>query len=102
MEPLNFQKNITFRTGDRSFIGISVGCFFGSGYGFFLGLGQICCVKNKISLVYPSRMPFLHIGYLGGCFCGVAIGYGFTNGAGFSMGFKEQYEISSMIKKLSK
>jgi hypothetical protein len=88
----------------RGFFGISTGCFIGTGYGFIIGFGRQFCSKSGLSIVYPSRNPFAHSGFLSGCYCGIAVGFGFGSGMTCNFGIEKKFEnpISKITKSLKK
>lgn len=80
--------------GVGSFFGISTGCFFGTGYGFIIGFGKVTYSSNGTCIIYPSRNPFLHGGFLTGCYCGIAVGFGFGNGLANTIGITKKFKVT--------
>ena len=79
--------------GLGSFFGVSTGCFFGTGYGFIIGFGKVRYNPNGTCIIYPYRNPFLHGGFLTGCYCGIAVGFGFGNGLVNTVGITKKFHL---------
>jgi hypothetical protein len=77
-----------------NFFGISTGCFFGTGYGFIIGFGKVKYNSKGACIIYPCRNPFLHGGFLTGCYCGIAVGFGFGNGLANTIGITKKLKIT--------
>jgi hypothetical protein len=88
----------------RGIFGISTGCFIGSGYGFIIGFGKQFYSGPGLNIVYPSRNPFAHSGFLTGCYCGIAVGFGFGSGITCDFGVEKKIEnpITNLIRFLRK
>ena len=76
-----------------SFFGISTGCFFGTGYGLIIGFGKVRYNSNGTCVIYPCRNPFLHGGFLTGCYCGIAVGFGFGNSLANTIGITKKFKL---------
>ncbi|AFP65466.1 hypothetical protein CMESO_296 (nucleomorph) [Chroomonas mesostigmatica CCMP1168] len=98
--PTNLKNPFDF----RGFFGISTGCFCGSGYGFIIGFGRQFYSGSGVCLVYPSRNPFAHSGYLNGCYCGVMVGLGLGSGMTCDFGVEKKIDnpVVRVIKIFSK
>ena len=93
MENVVIEKEFKPKFNIKPFAGFSLGCFIGTSYGVFIGFGKIFHSGNGMCIVYPSRNPFLHKGYISGCYCGLALGAGFNTGILYNFGIKKNLEI---------
>jgi len=97
----NKLKNKIFNPlGIGAGFGISTGCFFGTGYGFIIGFGKVKYNTNGTCIIYPHRNPFLHGGFLTGCYCGIAVGFGFGNGLANTLGLVKKFNIKVPSKSI--
>lgn len=71
-------------------LGLSVGCFVGTGYGLFVGFGSLRPFGRNSALVTPdlSATPFAYDGTLTGAFCGATLGAGFASAVAMHVGYR--------------
>lgn len=105
MEKMFSESNKKNSFNIQLFSGLSIGCFIGTSYGFFIGFGKTFYTGTGLCVVYPSRNPFLHKGYLSGCYCGIALGVGVNTGIICSFGIKKNLKkpflnFSNLLKNI--
>jgi len=76
----------------KGYIGLSVGCYLGSGYGLTFGFGTPFYYKFGLCTVIPSRNVFFHSGYISGCFIGLTLGTGINTGITCIFGMEDYSE----------
>lgn len=88
---LRRQPAISVNAAPKLGVGVSVGCFAGTGYGLAVGIGSVTGTTTRnTALIVPSfkAQAFAHDGAMVGAFCGVVLGGGFATGIGAHFGFR--------------